>query len=60
MGGSDLTKVTLLHALNGAAAGRDETDPALSAQGLGRAVDLISELPSAMVTDKLRDVVYTN
>ena len=59
MDGSDLTKVTLLHALNGAAA-HDETHPALCAQWLRRAVDLISELPSSMVTDKLRGVVYTN
>ena len=32
--------------------------PALSAQWLGRAVDLIAELPSAMVTDELRSLVY--
>ena len=57
--GSDFTKAMLLGALDSAGA-HDETPPALCAQWLGRAVDLISELPSTMVADELRGSVYIN
>jgi len=58
MDGSDSAKVTLLDAL--VSAGTHDGPPALCAQWLGRAVDLISELPSAMVTDEFRCCVYIN
>ena len=59
MDGSDVAKVTLLNALDTAGA-HEETPPALCAQWLGRAIDLISELPSAMVPDEHRGSVYLN
>ena len=59
MDGSDIAKVTLLDALDAAGA-HEETPPALCAQWLGRALDLISELPSAMVPDERRGSVYIN
>ena len=57
--GSDIAKVTLLDALKSAGA-HSETPPALCAQWLGRAVDLISKVPSPMVTNELRGSVYIN
>ena len=57
--GSDTAKVTLLNALDRAGA-HDEIPPALCAQWLGRAVDLISKVPSPMVTNELRGSVYIN
>ena len=55
--GSDVAKVTLLNALDAAGA-HDATPPALCAQWLGRAVDLISELPSSVVPNEYRGSVY--
>ena len=57
MDGSDFAKLTLLDALARAGTHHD-TRPALCTQWLDRALGLISELPSAMVTDTLRGYVY--
>ena len=59
MDGSDIAKVSLLHAL-GTAGAHSQPPAALRAQWLGRAVDLISELPSAMVANEYRGFIYLN
>ena len=57
--GSDAAKLTLIELLSQAGY-RVDDHPALRAQWLGRAIDLIAELPSTMVTDELRGTVYIN
>lgn len=57
--GSDSAKLTLLEILDHAGP-RVGRHPALGAQWLSRAMQLITELPSAMVTDELRGSVYLN
>ena len=57
MDGSDIAKVSLLYAL-GAAGAHVQIPAALRAQWLGRAADLISEIPSAMVTNEHRGFIY--
>ena len=59
MDGSDLAKLELVHAL-GTAGSHYGLRPELAAQWLSRALGLISELPSAMVTSKLRGAAYIN
>ena len=54
---SDSAKRILLTVLTYASA-HAEDHPALCAQWLGRAVDLIAELPAAMVIDEVRILVY--
>ena len=54
---SDSAKMILLLVLTYAGA-HAEDHPALCARWLGRAVDLIAELPSSMVTDEVRSLVY--
>ena len=55
--GSDIAKVSLLRAL-GAAGTHGQTPAALRAQWLCRAIDLISEIPSAMVANQYRGSIY--
>ena len=57
-GGSDSAKLTLLRVLNRAGA-CTANYPTLCAQWLSRAIDIIEELPSAMVTDEHRGMTYT-
>jgi len=57
--GSDSAKVTLVEVL-GYAGAYPQIHPALCAQWFERAIDLIVNLPSAMVHDELRGVVYIN
>ena len=54
---SDSARMILLAVLS-YAGGYAKDYPAQCAQWLGRAVDLIAELPSAIVTDELRSLVY--
>jgi tetratricopeptide (TPR) repeat protein len=56
--GSNSAKMTLLEILG--QAGTIEGHDTLCVQWLGRAIDLIAELPSAMVTDLFHGVVYSN
>ena len=61
MDGSDIAKVSLLHALGAAGTrGQDQTPAALRAQWLRRAINLIPELPSAMVAYEYRGPIYLN
>ena len=57
MDDSDIAKATLLRAL-GIAGAHGQAPAALRAQWLGRAVDLISEIPSAMATNEQRGFIY--
>jgi len=54
---SDSAKMVLVRTLDRAGS-RVKSHDALRAQWLGRVIDLIAGLPSAMVTDNLRGVVY--
>jgi len=57
--GSESAKITLVKVLTHAGT-RGKAYPVLCVQWLGRAMDLIADLPLTMVTDELRGTIYIN